>query len=272
MAFLGKLDENTLKDHWVKKLLKTYDPGPLSDLIEERIKWQTTGPSRPYNSGELPTDIIDALIGACPPDFRKKMEPAVGLLLYKILHNKINENDNIIAGVFSMIRANKFTECTPLLRKWLNNKSRYLTTSAKSDNDIYYAGMMALADAQQPDKELEEYWLNLWKESKSFFWAASFYGLRKQNPEVAVNEYELLVKRNPEKTSINLIGVWRDIRSRSLLERAISKGLHKENKYAARALNLMLSSLDDDDRTELMLNLKNQPVKSNNEQTVQTNA
>jgi hypothetical protein len=261
MAFLGKLDEATLKDHWVKKLLKTYDPGPLAELMEERIKWPSTGPSRPYNSSEQPTDIINALVSACPPnEFRKKLEPAVGLMLWKLMHNKLHESSDMITGVFNMIRVNRFTECSLLLRKWLNEKPRYLTASYKVDRDMYYTAMLTFADVQPQDKEIEEYWMNIWKNCTSSFYDPAFYGLRWQNPEVAVDEHELLLKRNTSYTAVHLVGLWRNIRSRATLERTIAKGLHQENKYAARILNLMLTELNEDDKTELMANLQSQPL------------
>ena len=84
----GKL-ENHLSDKWVKKIIKLYDPGPLADLIEERIKWPAhTGPYIQNNTDEKPVDIISALISSLP-ESRRKIELAVGLLLWKMLNKKM---------------------------------------------------------------------------------------------------------------------------------------------------------------------------------------
>jgi hypothetical protein len=249
-------DKHIKKDSWVKDMTKTFNPELLSELIKKRIEYPASaGPYvRRDASDELPTDIIDAFI-ADNEEFRKKLEPAVGLLLYKMMHGKMTENHDILRGIFSIIRESKLTECRKLVSNWLVNKYEAGSRDPKWKH-TYRDGMMAYAQIQTKDKTTEEWWSNIWKESSSAWWPAAFLGLRIQNPKAACDELPLLISRNTEKATYLLVGMWTDIKSRGMLERAIKRGLDENTGWGGLALNMILERLTEVDRNKIMLNLR----------------
>jgi|ERR1700722_19461875 len=251
--FTGKL-ENHLNDKWIKKLIKTYDPGPLAELIAERIKFPTnTGPFIQYNSTEeKPVDIITALISTAP-DFRKKIEPAVGLLLWKMINGHMEERQDLICGAFALIRDNTLIDCTLLLREWLKKNKAYLKADTKQNIELYNYALFTLCTIQQKDKELEEFWFDLWRNGKAQFWTAAFYGMRKQSPKMAVDELPLLIERNTSRMTDHLSCMMSDEECWPLLKQELQDGLKKENEYCGLALNALLAKITDKQEREKLI-------------------
>lgn len=250
------INENHIKkDSWVKDLRKTFNPELLADLIKKRIEFpNSTGPFIRNQKDEIATDIIDAFI-ASSDEYRKKLTPAVGFLLYKMLHGKLTENHEILRGVFSIIRESKLLECNKLVYNWLQVKYD-LGSSDQKWKHTYRDGMMAYAQIQEKDKEIEDWWANIWMESSSAWWPAAFMGLRIQNPSRAMAELPALINRNTDKTSYLLVGTWNDLDARAMLESAIHRGINENSGWAGLALNLLLEKLSEADKIKLMLNLK----------------
>jgi hypothetical protein len=247
------------KDHWIKEVRKTFNPELLADLIKKRIEFpNTTGPYIKHNSDELPTDIIDALI-AHNEENRKKLTPAVGLLLFRLIHNKMPENHEILRGVFSIIRESKLVECEHLVYGWLQKTYKVAFEVNKNDSKwraTYLSGMMAYAKIQSKDKDIEDWWYNIWRDNAPAWWPAAFLGLRIQNPDIAVAELPLLISRNMDKLSYLLLGMWSDLDCRPRFELAIRKGIDSNTGWAGFALNTLLEKLTEADKNNLMLNLK----------------
>lgn len=238
---------------------KTFAPELLADLIKKRIEFPgSTGPYvRTTTENEVATDIIDALIAETDEN-RQKITPAVGLLLYKMLHGKMTESHDILRGVFAIIHASKLVECNMLVYSWLTNNEKRLTSNDARWKQTYRDGVMAYAQVQSKcDKDTEAWWFNLWREGSSSWWPAAFLGLRIQNPVAACEELSLLMARDIDKTQALLVGAWSDPESRSPFERAIKRGLDENTGWAGFALNMVLEKLTDADKEQLMLNLKN---------------
>lgn len=249
-------EKHIRKDSWVKDIIKTYNPEILAELIKKRIEFpNSTGPFVKLTQDEVATDIIDAFI-AEDDIFKEKLTPAIGFLLYKMLHGKMTESHEILRGVFSIIRESKLKECETLVYNWLNQKRDKLDAEDSKWRNTYREGMMAYARIQSKNKSIEDWWFNVWKESTSAWWPPAFLGLRIQNPELAAEELPLLIKRKIDKTPYLLIGMWTEESSRHYLEVAIKKGLDENTGWAGFALNMLLEKLSDSDKTLLMLNLK----------------
>lgn len=252
-------EKHIKKDSWLKEIRKTFAPELLADLIKKRIEFPgSTGPYvRNTTENEVSTDIIDALIAETEEN-RRKLEPAVGLLLYKMLHDKMTESHDILRGVFAIIHQSKLVECNTLVYSWLKNNEKRLVSNDARWKQTYRDGIMAYAQVQnRGDKENEDWWHNIWREGSSAWWPAAFLGLRIQNPIAACEELSLLMTRNTDKTQALLVGTWSDPESRSAFERAIKRGLDENTGWAGFALNMVLEKLTDPDKEKLMLNLKN---------------
>lgn len=245
------------KDSWVKEMRKTYNPEVLANLIKKRIEFSgSTGPFVRISENELPTDIVDALISDSDEN-RRKITPAVGLLLYKMLHGKIGESHEILRGVFSIIHESKLIECNTLVYNWLQTKFSVLSSTDYKWKETYRDGIMAYAQVQnRSDKEIEAWWYSVWTEGSSVWWPAAFLGLRIQNPDAACAELPVLLSRNPDKLQALLIGTWSDKESRAAFESAIKCGLDNNTGWAGFALNMVLEKLTEADKEILMLNLK----------------
>lgn len=253
-----KLNEKHIKkDSWLKDMRRTFKPELIADLIKKRIEFSgSTGPFVRISENELPTDIIDALIAESEEN-RKKITPAVGLLLYKILHGKMSESHEILRGLFSIIHTSKLVECNKLVYAWLRHKYKALASSDQKWKQTYRDAIMAYAQVQnRADKENENWWYGIWKNGTATWWPAAFLGLRIQNPEAASKELPLLMVRDLDKTQALLVGMWYDSESRGQFEKAIKAGLDENTGWAGYALNMLLEKLTDEDKEQLMLNLK----------------
>jgi hypothetical protein len=244
----------------MKEINKTFSPELLANLIKKRIEFpNSTGPYVRLHQDEVATDIINALITE-DDEYRKKLTPAVGLLLYKMMHDELGESHEILRGVFAIIKDCKLTECDTLVYNWLNNKKNVLVSGTEPIEQrwkqTYREGMMAYAQIQPKDVVVEHWWFNIWKEGSIYWWAAAFTGLRIQNPNSAADELPLLVSRNTDKVPFLLVGMWNDLNSRGILEDAIRCGLNDNTGWAGLGLNMILEKLNDADKNIIMLNLK----------------
>jgi hypothetical protein len=257
-------EKHIKKDSWVKDIRKTFNPELLADLIRKRIEFPgSTGPFvSSQTKDEDPTDIIDAFI-ADSEEYRNKLTPAVGLLLYRMLHGKLGESHEILRGVFSIIRTSKLIECNQLVYNWLQKKNNAFTSNDPKWKHTYRDGMMAYAQIQSvKNKEIEDWWHSVWKEGSSVWWSAAFMGLQMQNPDVACAELPVLMERYPEKISYILFEMWNNTECRSKMEIAIKRGLDENTGWAGLALNILLGKLTEADKNKLMLSLK-ELTKSN---------
>lgn len=248
-------DKHIRKDSWVKDMRKTFNPETLADLIKKRIEFpNVTGPYI-NKTDETPTDIISALI-ADDDENRKKLTPAVGFLLYKMLHGKMGESHEILRGVFAIISDCKLMECEQLVYDWLRAKHNHDPIDTRWKH-TYRDGMMAYAHIQsKKNKETEAWWLNIWRESSSVWWPAAFMGLRIQNPSAAIAELPLMISRNTDKAAYLLLGAWNDPDARGLLEQSIHRGLNANTGWAGLALNMLLEKLTDEGKNQIMMSLK----------------
>lgn len=246
------------KDAWVKEMTKAYHPEALADLIEKRItKSVTIGPYVQSHNSEEPTDIINAFIQHGSTDFRDKIEPAVGLLLYKMMHGDSKETIEMLKGIFSIIKDSRLRNCHTLVQNWIVTRASYLKSDDLRWKETYRTGMIAFARIQNPNEPaIEKFWFDIWRWSEgNFWWPSSFLGLRIQNPELACGEFPLLLSRKIEKTPYLLLGMWDDFISRDQLEKSIKIGLDNNSGWAGLVLNTLLEKLTTDSRDQLMSNL-----------------
>lgn len=245
------------KDAWVKSIRKTHNPEKLSDLIKKRIEFPgSTGPYIRQNLNETSTDIIDAFI-ADDEEYRTKLVPAIGLLIYKIMYGKMMESHEILRGCFSVIMESRLTECSNIVHSFLNQRFETIDKADPKWKQTYRDAMMAYAQIQSvKNKEAEEWWSNSWKNGLPILWPAAFLGLRIQNPDAACVELPLLMSRNLEKTAYLLVGMWHDKNVRAKMERYIRDGIDTNSGWSGLALNMLVEKLTKEDRDQLMSSLK----------------
>jgi hypothetical protein len=253
-------EKHIRKDGWVKDLLRTYNPEALATLIEKRIiQPHSNGPY--VQSGETPIDIINAYIGDDgPADFREKIEPAIGLLLYKMLHGEKEVSHTVLRGIFDCIRESKLANCYTLLQSWLNQNASWLISENDKEQNTMRDALMAFAKIQKKDAATEHYWFNIWREGKACYHPAAFHGLRQQNPKAAIAELPLLASRKLaqklDKAQFLISGMWHDENSKHQLERAIKRGIDDNSGWAGLVLNMLLDKLNETQKSELMERLK----------------
>lgn len=244
------------KDSWVKDLRKTFSPELLANLIQKRIEFPSnTGPYIRSVGEEHPVDIIIEFLNE-DAEYRRKLTPAIGLLLYKLLYKQMTESHEIMRGLFLIIRNSKLVECHKLVYSWLKANFNLLVSVDQRWKITYRDGLFAYAQIQDKDDYIKDWWLGLWKEGSSFWWIVSFFGLRIQDPALACQELPLLINRNIDKTNYILIGAWMDLEARPLIERSIRKGINENTGWAGYALNSMLEKLTEIDKNKLMANIK----------------
>jgi hypothetical protein len=249
-------EKHIRKDSWVKDLRKTFNPEMLSDLIKKRIDSPNcTGPYVNSHKGEMPTDIICAFM-LDDMEYKEKITPAVGLLLYKMSNGIIPENHDVLRGVFSIIQECDLKECNKLVFNWLVKKHSIFSSNDAKWKSTFREGLMAFAKIQDKNPEMETWWMSIWRSDQSFWWPAAFLGLRTQNPVMAAKEMPLMISRNIDRSPYLLLGIWSDENSRSIMEHAIKDGLNANTGWAGFALNMLLEKLSDSQKDQLMLNLK----------------
>jgi hypothetical protein len=247
------------RDAWVKALKKAYTPEDIAELLVKRINNSNVhGPYVRKHQDEQPTDIINAFIEK-KEGFRKKIAPAVGLLLYNLLCERIAISHELLRGTFAIIKNSKLDECSALLWKWLKKNEATLVCDDTKWKSTYRDALYAFAYVQRlQDVELEKWWFSIWKTKSPFWWGASFIGLRIQNPMLASTQLENLIRtRYQEKTPHILAGMWSDERSRASLETALCAGLNENSGWAGMALNQLWKNLGVEERDKMMASLQN---------------
>lgn len=257
--FVKDLNEGYIKrDSWVKALKKAYLPDDIAALIEKRIQSPNmNGPHVRSVDGETAVDIVSTFM-LKDEHCRKKIAPAVGLLLYNLLEERINITHELLRGVFTIIRDTKLKECFMLLWKWLKKNEQALSCDDLKWKTTYKHAMYAFAYIQRlGDTEIENWWMNIWNNGSSFWWGVAFIGLRVQNPIFAITQLENLIKvRRYEKTASILTEMFADEQSRALLETAISVGIKENSGWAGNALNQLYGNLGAEQRDKMMESLR----------------
>jgi hypothetical protein len=255
-------------EKWVKSLRKTSNPEELASLIKDRIdNPNIVGPYINGNSDERPTDIINMMMVEYE-GFYKKLTPAIGLLLYNVNIKKIKEDHNLIRGIFHMIAVSKLHECNTLVLEWINAKftdenglllSFIPPKMSKQEKIVYRDALTALAAIQDRNNEWIAWWMSFWKSiSKDFWYGTAIYGLRKQSPELAAKEIELLIHRNPENLNNMLLNMWKDEKFKVFFATELTDALNKNKEWAGKIVNMLWDKLFDDEKREnLLFTLKN---------------
>ena len=261
-SILDKIKEPHIRrGPFIKGLLKSHDPESLSGLIVSRIENPSTvGPFIAISStDEQPTDIVWAMIEVEGEEFRKKIAVAVGLILYKMLHNEINPTVPMLSGVFNIIRMSRLTECKVLVYNWLSNNMSVLVDDNHPLKLAYRDGLMTYGRIQDKSELIEAFFYNLWLEGKPYWQSAAFVGLRLQNPKLAMQELPLLASRKLANTAALLNGTWKDELTRSQFEAAIKRGLKDGTSgnvgWAGQLLNTLLEVMSEEQKTTIMTNL-----------------
>lgn len=244
--------EFVLNDFWVKRLLKYYDSEKLVDLIEDRVKWSMTGPFCPAVEGRL--DIIDKLIEVREPDFRHKIESAVGLAIWKILHHKSEEKFDVLSALFSLIKNSRLTRCYTLVKHWLQARAELLNRTNNYDTNLYAAGMLAFAYIQHPEPEIEKFWLDVWTSNRPHFWRPAYIGLYLQNPDTACKELPVFWSREVSDKYGLLVDLWKE--NPQPIANALSLGLNNDCGFAGQLANNLGKLLKESDRIELLKQIK----------------
>jgi len=251
------LKDNYIKrDPWVKDMKKSFDPNEIAILIKKRIdRPAINGPIIRHNNGEISTDIINVFIEA-NEEYRRRIVPAVGLLLHNLLHDKEQESHELLRGVFNIIANSKLKDCKLLLYKWLLKKKDAMNCDDIRWKTTYREGMIAYAYVQDREVEIEQWWYNVWKDCSIFWWSPAFLGIRVSNPTLAARQLPLLIERNYDKGAYLMASMWSDAASKEAFENAIAVGMKDNVGWAGLAVNQVLEKLDDEKKNELMVGLK----------------
>jgi hypothetical protein len=244
------------RDPWVKAMKKSYDPEEIATLIKKRIASPgMNGPIVHHNSDETATSIVNVFIDA-NQEYKKKIVPAVGLLLYNLLYEKEQESHELLRGVFNIISNSKLKECKLLLYKWLLKKKDAMHCDDIKWKTTYREGMIAYAYVQDREVEIEQWWYNVWTNCSVFWWSPAFLGMRVSNPTLAGSEIPKLIERNYDKGAYLMASMWSDPASKEAFENAIAVGMKDNACWAGLAVNQVLEKLDNEKKNELMLELK----------------
>jgi len=244
------------RDPWVKAMKKSWDPEEIAVLIKKRIdKPSMNGPIVRHNSDETAVDIINVFIEA-NEEYKKRIVPAVGLLLHNLLHEKEQESHELLRGVFNIIANSRLKECKSLLYKWLLAKKDAMFCDDLKWKTTYREGMIAYAYVQDGEQEIKQWWYNVWKDSSMFWWSPAFLGMRVSNPALAGKEIATLIERKYDKGVFLMASMWSDPASKQAFENAIAVGMKDNARWAGTALNQVLEKLTDEKKNELMLGLK----------------
>lgn len=246
-------DTYVKRDPWVKSMKKASDPDEIATLIKKRIDSPATGPF--VRAGELSSDIVNLFISS-NEEFKKKIVPAIGLLLYNLLHDKEKETHELLRGVFNIVANSKLKECKSLTYKWLLKKKDAMECDDIRWKTTYREGMIAYAYVQDRLPEIEQWWYNVWTDCSIFWWSPAFLGMRVSNPALAGSEIPKLIERNYDKGAYLMASMWSDPTSKQAFENAIALGMKENAGWAGIATNQVLEKLDDSKKNELMLGLR----------------
>ena len=233
-----EITDAVLDGFWVKDLLATEDPGPLSSIIEDRIRFVNTGPTAAEK--EKRTDIITSLILHCSDDrLRSRIEEATACIIHKAKRNKANTFiAETMVGVSALVRQNSFTKCRTLLLRFLIEKATMKSSYSHLDRDAYKDVMAAFAVIQKTGKQEDyednkKFWLSVWNDETrdmEQFWRYAFYGLLKLDVNLAFDELTKLISRERWPKMVNqILYLYEDDRA-LLIKRVAESLLDQENE------------------------------------------
>lgn len=242
------------KDPWVKQINKAQDPEEIGALIKKRIEFPgTTGPWLNFSSKEQATDIIVDLIMASGR-LRTKLVHGVAHLLYKVVNGDLVGSNAISIGLFKIIGKADITECSKLHHHWLSKNVSFLESKFPLELEAYNEALIAYANTQAPSEESETFWYNLWKRDVKYWWPTAFYGLFKQNSELACEEFHLFVKRDSSAAVAMMHKLWNQ--NHLIFNEVIHTALLENEQWAGLALNNLLGILDNDQKATMFAGLK----------------
>jgi len=196
------------RDPWVKAMKKAYLPEEIVELIKKRINNPSiNGPITKISSGENDTDIINTFIERSQ-DYKKKIVPAVGLLLFNLLNEKEPESHELLRGVFSIIANSKLKECSLLMRKWLLAKKEAMQCDDLKWKTTYREGELPTLIKRDYDKGAY-LMASMWNDEKcrEVFEKAIAKGLNENNGWAGIAVNQVLEKLDDEKKNELLLGL-----------------------------------------------------------------
>jgi len=250
-----KLEQHHYNNAWVKELRRTWRPDLVAALIEKRL----SDPEHvgPYcwsggTSKELASDILVALAEDATA-FMDKIVPAVSILLYETLHDKVKYKNETVKLLFSLIKDANISPAGPLVFDWLKKHYSMLISKDNEERELYRVALCAFARVQPKNSVIELFWSNIWLESNSYWWAAAFLGMRMQNPETACIQLPLFVERKLTTAHYILGGMWSDLKCRYVFIDALRRGLRSSSGWAGLTINSTYGALSTDLDKKMLL-------------------
>jgi hypothetical protein len=169
-------------------------PELLAFLCRRLTPSSDEGPALDDRRGEGPEEVFERLAHE-DEDFRVRLEETIAGY-FKSPESRPNEDaaKPVIRGLLETIARLALTGVFSPLRAWLSrNKTALLTPSLLA---MGRAALSALAGSQPTGlAEPRAYWLRLWQSGPEAWQPRAFIGLRLQDPETAVNELPLVLRR-----------------------------------------------------------------------------
>lgn len=194
-------------------------PELLAFLCRRLTPSSAEGPALDDRRGEGPEEVFERLARE-DEDFRVRLEETIAGY-FKSPESSPNDDaaKPVIRGLLETIPRLALTGVFSPLRAWLSrNKTALLTPSLLA---IGRAALSALAGSQPMGlAEPRDYWLRLWQSGPEAWQPRAFIGLRLADPETAVNELPLLLRRAralKQDPGPLLHGLWNQPSARPLL-------------------------------------------------------
>lgn len=228
----------------------------VASLVEKRLSDpEHVGPHYWPGSKELPSDVLVSLAEDAD-EFRKKLVPAVRILLYHVLHDdKDSHKNSMVKSLFDLIKDVNIAECGELVYGWLKEHYSLLLSKRDSERELYRAALCCFARVQPVNTVIELFWSNIWLNADSYWWAVAFLGLRVQNPELACTHLPLFTSRKLTTAHNILSGMWSDINCRPAFIDALKRGLRATSGWAGIAINETYGILQETERKMLLATL-----------------
>jgi hypothetical protein len=247
-----KLEPHHLTNSWAKDLNRHFRPELMAELIEKRLTEPEKHGHYTYSGGkELPGDVLVAM-AEDSHEFRDKLIPAIGILLYDTVHKDGKMNPRALRYLFDLIKDANFTHHAELVYAWLRKNVGMLDSKVSTENELYKAALFCFARIQPNDRTIESFWMKIWEEAGSHWWPAAFLGLIVQNPETACKNLPLLIQRNVANSRHMLSMMWTDLRCRFIFVDALRVGLRETRGWAGRAINEAYGALGEIDKRMLI--------------------
>src|SRR5271166_1103443 len=245
----GKIESHIRSNSWVKDLRRTFRPELLAGLIEKRLLDPgTVGPHYWDNGKDCPYDIIVALCDD-EEEFKEKITPAVGLLLFQIVHDKLKCTDKFVQGIFGLIKDADLVACSEITFAWLRDHKEYISSKSESERKTYRDALLCFARIQRRnDRDITDFWTSIWNDENiegEYWWPTSFVGLSRQSPEVACEQLPLFAMRKLSKSQHVLTGMWSDLGCRFHFVDALKNGLINTSGWAGLTINEVYKVLPD---------------------------